>query len=99
MVRIKVLWYNGNADSSLPKRNRNNVMEGYMTTQIFKEANNLAFVFIILTFLNNHFFFHKGRVDRKALGRTKLQRNRTYLKFFRNASGDCPVCFLKNRIK
>lgn len=74
-------------------------MEGYMTTQIFKEANNLAFVFIILTFLNDHFFFHKGRPGSKAYGRTIMQRNRTYLKFFRNASGDCPVCFLKKRIK
>ncbi|WP_254560111.1 hypothetical protein [Dyadobacter diqingensis] len=28
IVRMNVLWYNGNSDNNLPKKNRNNVMDG-----------------------------------------------------------------------
>lgn len=47
----------------------------------------------------NHYFLHKGRLNSKQKSRMIIELNRTYLKFFRNTSGDSPVYFLKYRIK
>jgi hypothetical protein len=49
-VRINVRWYSGSSANASPKRYKNSVMEGYMTTQVFKDAINRAF-FILLLFL------------------------------------------------
>jgi hypothetical protein len=44
-------------------------------------------------------FTYKSNVRGNLHGRTKMQFHGTYLKFCLNTSGECPVCFLKNRIK
>lgn len=45
-VRRSVRWYKGNTASDSPNKYRNMVIEGYMTTQIFKAAINFIFAFI-----------------------------------------------------
>jgi hypothetical protein len=73
-------------------------MDGYITTHIFKEPINFIFVFMRITFMNFD-FFRKSTSGFQVRDRTKMKEDRTYLKFFLNASGEYPVCFLKNLIK
>lgn len=75
-------------------------MDGYITTQIFKDANNFAFVFIFrLRFVEQSLLVHKSTSRDGGPCRTNLKFRGTYLKLARKASGEYPVCFLKNRIK
>ncbi len=73
-------------------------MDGYITTHIFKEPINFIFVFIRITFLNFE-FIGKSTYGFQNRDRTKMKQDRTYIKFFLNASGEYPVYFLKNLIK
>jgi hypothetical protein len=50
IVSMNVRWYSCSPDSWDPKRNRNNVIEGYITIQIFNDIRSLAFAFIFLLF-------------------------------------------------
>ena len=45
-VSINVRWYNGSIDSAGPNNKRNKVMDGKMTTQIFRVIIHFIFVFI-----------------------------------------------------
>lgn len=70
-----------------------------MTAQIFKDAISFIFVFIQCLIRNTSFVWHKS-ISREGLtNRTKIELRWTYLKFDLNASGEKPVCFLKNRMK
>jgi hypothetical protein len=45
-VSMNVLWYNGSIASAGPNNERNNVIDGKMTTHIFRVIINFIFVFI-----------------------------------------------------
>jgi hypothetical protein len=45
-VSMNVRWYNGSTDSAGPNNERNKVMDGKMTTQIFRVIIHFIFVFI-----------------------------------------------------
>jgi hypothetical protein len=45
-VSRNVRWYNGSADSAGPNTERNKVMDGKMTTHIFRVIIHFIFIFI-----------------------------------------------------